>query len=171
MHAPQFQILPETPLDAAPIDALQAEAFGPGRFARAAFRLREGARAEPHLSFAAWYAKTAGRALIGSVRFTPVTLSGDEGLLLGPLVVRPDWKGRGCGIALMKRGMDEAAARGARWIVLVGDEPYYARVGFSRSVPGAIRFPGPVDPARILVRELVPGALDGASGELAGIPA
>ena len=50
--------------------------------------------------------------------------------------------------------------------MLVGDEPYYARVGFKRVPKGAIKMPGPADPARILAVELVEGALAGVSGEV-----
>ena len=62
----------------------------------------------------------------------------------------PDLRGRGIGIALMKHGIAAARALGHASIVLVGDEPYYVRVGFARLAPGRVRFPGPVDPARIL---------------------
>jgi predicted N-acetyltransferase YhbS len=49
-------------------------------------------------------------------------------------------------------------------VLLVGDEPYYARVGFAKLPPGLIALPGPVDPKRFLYLELKPGALDGVSG-------
>ena len=49
-------------------------------------------------------------------------------------------------------------------MLLVGDEPYYSRFGF-RNVPrGRISLPGPVDPERVLVCELVPGAFDDVRG-------
>ena len=53
-------------------------------------------------------------------------------------------------------------------MILVGDEPYYARMGFTRTPPGRILLPGPVDPARVLHVELVPGALEGVSGKVRG---
>ncbi len=49
-------------------------------------------------------------------------------------------------------------------MVLVGDEPYYGRAGFTRVPNGRIVMPGPVDPDRLLVAELAPGAFDGVSG-------
>lgn len=159
-----FSIAPERPEDAAGIDALHDIAFGPGRFARTAYRLREGLAPVPGLSFAAH----AGTRLIGSIRFFPVSLAGRPGLMLGPLAVHPDWKGRGCGLALMRAGIERARAEGHGWIVLVGDEPYYARAGFARLARGRIALPGPVDPDRMLALELVSGALDGAAGTLAG---
>jgi len=50
----------------------------------------------------------------------------------------------------------------------VGDEPYYARMGFKRAPPGRIVLPGPVDPARLLYCELQPGAFEGVSGKVRG---
>ena len=95
----------------------------------------------PELSFVA----VEDGVLRGSVRFWPVKVGGHESLLLGPLAVEPAQRGRGIGIALMQAGI-EAAHQGP-WgaILLVGDEPYYAKVGFSRLPPGRVKFPGPVD--------------------------
>jgi predicted N-acetyltransferase YhbS len=157
-----FRVAPERPEDAAAIDKLHEFAFGPGRFARTAYRMREGVPAIEALSFAAW---TQDR-LIGSVRFFPVALAGHAGLMLGPLVVDPAWKGRGVGLKLMQAGLEAARGLGRDWVILVGDEPYYARAGFRRVAEEQIRLPGPVDPARLLALELRAGALDGLSGVL-----
>jgi predicted N-acetyltransferase YhbS len=73
-------------------------------------------------------------------------------------------RGQGIGISLMQRGLEAARVAGAETVLLVGDEPYYAKVGFSRLPPGRIRFPGPVDPARVLGLSLKPGALLSLSG-------
>lgn len=73
---------------------------------------------------------------------------GHEELLLGPLAVRGADRGKGIGIALMQAGI--AAAQAGPWHLLVGDEPYYAKVGFARLPPGRVQFPGPVDQSRIL---------------------
>ena len=51
-------------------------------------------------------------------------------------------------------------------ILLVGDEPYYKRAGFARIAPGRVRFPGPVDRARILGLSLKDGALTALSGDV-----
>jgi predicted N-acetyltransferase YhbS len=136
----------ERPEDAPLVDALNAESFGPGRFARSAFRLREGVKADPQLSFIA----VEKAKLRGSVRFWPVVVGGTRALMLGPLAVQSDQRGRGIGIALMVRGLEEAKALGHKAVILVGDLPYYSRVGFQPIKPGKVRFPGPVDPHRIL---------------------
>ena len=66
----------------------------------------------------------------------------------------------------MERSLDAARAAGHTLVILVGDEPYYARVGFKRVPPGRLTMPGPVDPDRLLYCELVAGAFDGVSGTI-----
>jgi len=161
MTAP-FRIAPEHDGDDHAIEALHDLAFGPGRYARTAFRIREGAPHERDLAFVA----LSDERVIGSVRFTAVLVGRHPALLLGPLAVHPDWSGRGAGRALVSRGLEAARAAGHGLVVLVGDEPYYARFGFMRAPRGQILFPGPVDPDRVLVAELAPGALDRAHGPI-----
>ncbi len=152
----------ELPQDSAGIEALNAAVFGPGRFAKSAYRLREGVAPLAALSFVA----VEGGALRGSVRFWPIAIGGHPALLLGPLAVQPDQRGRGIGIALMMAGIEAAKAKGHEVMILVGDEPYYARVGFARLPPGRVKFPGPVDPARVLALSLQAGATLSLSGEV-----
>lgn len=162
-----WQVRLETAADAAEVAALNADSFGPGRFAKSAYRLREGVAPVAALSFVAMEKMPDGADVLrGSVRFWPIRVSGHEELLLGPLAVQSDQRGRGIGIALMQAGIG-AARRGAwRAILLVGDEPYYAKVGFSRLPPGRVKFPGPVDQNRILGLSLKAGELLTLSGEV-----
>jgi predicted N-acetyltransferase YhbS len=160
-----WTIRAETLHDHEGIEKLVDLAFGPGRFAKTAYRLREGVLADARLSFVAH--DSAGDSLWGSVRFWPITIGDTPALLLGPLAVVPKLRGRGIGISLMQHGIDAAAALdeyGA--IVLVGDEPYYAKVGFTRLPAGQVRFPGPVDLGRVLGLALKHGALESLSGEI-----
>lgn len=156
-----FEIRPETAADVPALNALSATAFGPGRFARSAYRVREGVAPAAELSLTGWQ---DGR-IRGGVRFTAIRI-GDRrgGLLLGPLVVDPSVAGQGCGKALLLEGIARARDAGFAFVLLVGDMPYYGRFGFRPAVPGTIRLPGPVDPARLLVLELAEGSLDGVSG-------
>jgi len=153
-------ILPETPEDAAAIDRLNARTFGPGRFAKSAYRIREGVPHQLDLSFTA----RVGTLLVGSVRLSPIVIGTMPALLLGPLTVEPPFRERGIGLQLIERALTEAKAKGHRLVVLVGDEPYYGKAGFRRIPKGQVTMPGPVDPARLLVAELVPGAFDGIGG-------
>jgi predicted N-acetyltransferase YhbS len=162
---PEIAIRPERPADAAAIDALQHAAFGPGAYARAAYRVREQAPHELALSFVV----ERDAALIASVRLTPIDIGGRAGFLLGPLVVDPAYKGLGHGRALVRRALEEARAAGHDYVVLVGDEPYYGPLGFACLPPRSVAMPGPVDPARLLVAELVPGAAAGLAGLMKGV--
>ena len=158
----EFEIRPERVEDGPLVEALNKESFGPGRFAKSAYRLREGVNPVAGLSFVAM----EEGELRGSIRFWPVTIGMEKSLLLGPLAVKSDRRGRGLGIALMKRGIEEARAQGHASIILVGDEPYYVRVGFAALPPGRIRFPGPVDQARVLGQSLKPNVLLTLAGEV-----
>jgi predicted N-acetyltransferase YhbS len=162
MNDLSLTILPETPQDEPAIERLHERTFGPGRYARTAFRIREGADHLMELSFTA----RIGTLLVGSVRLTPIRIGETPALLLGPLTVEPPFRQRGIGLALMQRALDEARARGHRLVALVGDEPYYAKAGFKRIPKGQVRMPGPVDPARLLVAELVEGAFAGVAGQI-----
>lgn len=167
MTQPAFVLRPEAESDSAAIEAVLDEAFGPGRHTRTAYRLREGVHDVSELAHVA----ESGGEVIGSLRYWPVLIGGShDALLLGPIGIRPDWQGRGAGLALMKRTLDLATARGHRLVVLVGDPPYYARVGFVRVPDGRVVMPGPVDPKRLLWLELVAGASDRVGGEMSRHP-
>lgn len=86
--------------------------------------------------------------------------------MLGPLAVDPSVKSAGIGSALMRHAIEEARRLGHGAILLVGDAPYYARFGFSADRTGSLAMPGPYERDRLLALELVPGALDCATGVL-----
>lgn len=155
-----FNLAPERPADAPLVSALIARAFGPGRYAKTAERLREGRTHIPELSFVAW----AGEEAVGCVRLWPIAVGGAEALLLGPFAVDEGARSAGVGAALIRRACEAAAAEGHRLILLVGDEAYYAPLGFAAAPARAVRLPGPVDQSRVLVRALGPGAAEGLAG-------
>lgn len=146
MTAIQPVYLNESPSHNSIIDRINEEAFGPGRFVRAAERVREQGPHDPRLSFIAIMDDT----VVGSVRLTPVMAGSVSGHLLGPLAVRPSYKNLGIGKELVRISVAEALRQGSEGVVLVGDAPYYCPLGFE-PVKAKIRFPGPVDAARILV--------------------
>lgn len=162
MTDPSITILHETPADALVIERLHERTFGPGRFARTAFRIREKIGHRLDLSFTA----RIGTLLVGSVWQTPIRIGETPALFLGPVTIEPPFRGRGIGRALIRRALDEASAKGHRLVVLVGDEPYYGRLGFRPIPKGAATMPGPVDPARLLVCELADGAFAGINGAI-----
>nr|CAE29829.1 GCN5-related N-acetyltransferase [Rhodopseudomonas palustris CGA009] len=158
----KLTILPESPNDAQAIERLHERTFGPGRFVLSAYRLREHVDHLPELSFTAWI----GTLLVGSVRQLPILVGDTSALLLGPLTVEPPFRSRGVGRLLLDRAISDARAQGHKLIVLVGDEPYYSRVGFKRIAKGRVTMPGPVDAARLLVLELAEGAFEGVGGAI-----
>jgi len=155
-------ILSETADDAEAIERLHERTFGPGRYARTAYRIREDIEHRLDLSFVA----RIGTLMVGSVRLSPVRIGATPALLLGPLTIEPPFRERGIGKALLERALEGARDKGHRLVVLVGDEPYYGRVGFKRIPKGVAIMPGPVDPARLLVAELVDGAFNGVTGPI-----
>lgn len=155
-----FTIRRETPADAAAVAALNDTVFGPGQFVRAAYRLREGVAPDPALSVVA---ELDGR-VVGSVRMTPILIGSRPAHLLGPLVVEPAHQNRGGGKALVAAAVTNAREAGRELILLVGDEPYYGPLGFRRVSTRDVVMPGPVDPQRLLVAELKPGAAEGLTG-------
>ncbi len=162
MNDISLAILPETADDAAAIERLHERTFGPGRYAKTAYRLREQVAHRLDVSFTA----RIGTLLVGSVRLSPVRIGDTKALLLGPLTVEPAFRERGVGQALIERALKAAKANGHRLVILVGDEPYYGKCGFKPIPPGRTVMPGPVDPARLLVAELDDGAFDGVSGPI-----
>jgi predicted N-acetyltransferase YhbS len=153
-------ILPEKADDALAVERLHERTFGPGRYAKSAYRIREGRGHVLDLSFTA----RIGSLLVGSVRLTPIHIGQTPALLLGPLTVEPPFRTRGVGSALIKRALKDAKAARHNLVVLVGDEPFYVKAGFKRIPKGQVKMPGPVDPARLLVAELKAGAFEGVSG-------
>jgi predicted N-acetyltransferase YhbS len=167
MDASNLDIRLEQLSDEPLLSALSAEAFGPGRFARSAYRIREGISPIASLCLTAW----RQGALVGGIRFTSIAVGGKEGgILLGPLVVDPAHSGQGIGRALIAAGLEGAKSQGFAFVLLVGDMPYYGRFGFIPVPPGQIALPGPVDLARVLALEIMPGVLGEMRGLVKGRP-
>ena len=114
-------VRPATPADLPSISDLHARTFGPGRFVRTAYRIREGADAiSPFCRVA-----LIGDRLVAAVKFTPILIGGKRAaLLLGPLAVDPAFANRGYGRGLVAKALDEARAAGSALVLLVGDESY-----------------------------------------------
>lgn len=155
-----WEIRSERAEDEAHIARLTEAGFGPGRYAKSAYRLREGVEPVAALNFVA----VENGVLRGSVRFWPIKVGEADLLLLGPLAVESAQRGRGIGISLMQRGIARAKDGVWRAILLVGDEPYYGRVGFTKIPAGRLHFPGPVDANRLLGLALKKGGLENLSG-------
>jgi predicted N-acetyltransferase YhbS len=154
--------MPEAPAHDIEIDEINAEAFGPGRFTRAAYKIREGGPHDRSLSFVAMN----GGQVIASVRMTPIAAGAGRAQMLGPLAVRPDFKNMGIGRKLVAMALAAAENSSEPAVILVGDEPYYGPLGFVRIPRGQIEMPRPVDLNRLLAHEIVPGAVAELTGEV-----
>ncbi len=139
------------------IHELTDRAFGPGRYVKTAERLREDSQPIPDLSFIAGH----GEKLVGSVRLWPVFVYDFEPnhyeplAFLGPIVVDPPHRGHGIGKALIGAAVEAAFAKGLRAVLLVGAQSFFTPFGFHKAED--IAMPGPVDPARVLIRYARPG--------------
>ena len=162
MNDISVSIQPEAADDAAAIERLHERTFGPGRYAKTAYRLREQVDHIRELSFTA----RIGTLLVGSVWLSPIRIGQTGALLLGPVTVEPAFRDRGVGQALIERALVEAKRKGHRLVILVGDEAYYEKCGFKRIPRGRAAMPGPVDPGRLLLAELAEGAFEGVSGPI-----
>ncbi len=156
-----FRIAEETPEDEYEVEYLLDLCFAPGRTALSSYRLREGVAKVSGLSLVA---RDEFDVLAGSISYWPILIgdTGHKALLLGPVAVHPIHQGEGLGAALINDSLARAEAAGWTRVVLVGDEPYYRRFGFTKA--DFLEMPPPTNPDRLLYRELAGGAFDGVSG-------
>lgn len=156
----------ESPADETEVEMLLDTCFAPGRMALSSYRLRDGV---PRVRDLCLLVRDDYGSIAGSIRYWPIRIGTHEGkgwpaLLLGPVAVHPIWQGAGIGGALILESLSRARALGWQRVVLVGDEPYYRRFGFTRELAKQLDYPPPTNPNRLLARELVPGSMAGVSG-------
>ena len=154
--APALTLVNETPAHGAAIEALLIRAFGPGRFAKVSERVREFADFAPELSFV----QVEDGRVLGSVRMWRVACGDQPIVFLGPLAVEESERKHGLGALLVERACAAAQAAGEAAVVLVGDMPFFGRLGFV--IATDVVLPGPVDPRRVLGRRFAPIELSGA---------
>lgn len=171
-RAAMATILPLTAVEPALIEELLDAAFGPDRFGRTAYAIREGMDWLPGLSFAAldeddW--------LVGTIQLWPVALTNPQGrahplLMVGPVAVMPGRQGEGFGKALIATALGAISTEAPLPQMLIGDLDYYGQWGFSAEHTRGWRCPGPWDPARLLARSDDPSHLprDGLLGPWTG---
>ena len=158
----RLRLLRERPRDGEAIDEMTAAAFGPDRFHKTVYRLREEVPPIRDLCFVALDQK--GR-MVASIRNWPILINERwPAVLLGPLAIAPELRGLGYGKALMWHSMAQSRMLGHSRIILVGDPEYYNQFGFRRDLALNIQLPGWVEERRFLALELVAGAMIGVHG-------
>lgn len=170
----------ESPDDVDEVEALFDLAFAPGRAALSSYRLRDGVAPEAPLCL---IARDDYWVVVGAIRYWPIVIADPSApglaaerrsrpaLLLGPVAVHPTRQGEGLGAVLIQTSLERAAAAGWERVLLIGDEPYYRRFGFSRALAEGVAFPPPTNPRRILAKELTPDAMADVRGEARRIDA
>lgn len=162
MDTPVTTLIPLADIDPAQIEDVLDRAFGPDRFGRTAYKVREGTEWLPALSFAAL---DADGELAGTIQVWPVALTDPDGrrhpmLMVGPVAVIPERQGEGFGQALMLAMLGALDERAPLPQVLIGDAEYYGRFfGFVATPTGGWSLPGPWEPHRLLVRAANPALL------------
>lgn len=153
----------EKPDDVFEVEALFDLCFAPGRTALSSYRLRDDVAPVAGLCH---IMRDDYDILAAAIRFWPIRIgeSGSAALLLGPIAVHPTRQGEGLGASIIGNALLAAEDAGWSRVLLIGDEPYYARFGFTRDLAQGLEFPPPTNPDRLLARELVPGAMEGVTG-------
>ena len=133
------------------IEKLLDEAFGPGRYARTAYRYRE----KHNLISEYSYIYQDNKQLLASISFSQIFINNiNKGLLLGPLAVKPGHVGKGYGVTLVETTIKLIKkSKKYSFIVLVGDIDYYRRFNF-KQISQPLNLVGPVNPNRVLILSL-----------------
>ena len=154
----------ETPADVAAVREVNRLAFERPNEASLVDAIRASDAFLPDLSLVA----DDGGRVVGHVLFTRIGIRTDgelvPALALAPIAVHPERQREGIGTQLIRRGLDEAQRQGERIVIVVGHPDYYPRFGFVPARARGLEIPFPVPDGVFLVRELVPGALDGLRG-------
>ncbi|MEC3862038.1 N-acetyltransferase [Mesobacterium sp. TK19101] len=159
-----FVLKNETAEDWWEVEALYDTCFAPGRTALSSYRLREDV--SPVVALCR-IARDETGILGGAIRYWPVLVGRVPVLLLGPVAVHPTAQGEGLGAALIRDTLARAAELGHERVLLVGDEPYYRRFGFTKL--HGVEMPPPTNPDRVLGYEVVDGAWQDVTGEVTRI--
>jgi predicted N-acetyltransferase YhbS len=163
------ELLPLMKLDTQSVEDLLDAAFGPDRFGRTAYRIRQGLQPVDALSFAL----QGDDGLIGVIQCWPVAHHGADGritnlVMVGPVAVRPDIQGGGHGRALMDKMVESAQAQADGALMMIGDPEYYGRFwGFNADATGAWDLPGPFEQRRLLGLEVNGHRLPAGAGMIA----
>ena len=113
--------------------------------------------------------------IIGQNIFMRASIAADDGrsipiLTMGPICIAPELKRQGYGKVLLDYSLEQAAKLGAGAVCFEGNIDFYGKSGFTHASRFGIRYhglPEGEDASFFLCKELIPGYLDGITGEYA----
>lgn len=134
-------------------------------------QLRKDAAFVPELDFV----MEMGEQIIGQNMFMKAEIQADDGrkisiMTMGPICIVPDLKRKGYGKILLDYSLEKAKELGCGAICMEGNIDFYGKSGYRRASEFGIRYYGLTedeDASFFLCRELIPGYLDGITGEYA----
>ena len=119
-------VRPERPSDLAAMHAVHAASFP----TTAEARVVDALRTAHHLVVS--LVAVEHDEVVGHVAFSPVRVAGTTaGVGLGPVAVLPAHRRRGVAERLIREGLAQCEAKGARFAVVLGEPAYYRRFGFA----------------------------------------
>ena len=113
--------------------------------------------------------------IIGQNVFVKANIKTDDGrvipiMTMGPICIAPIYKRQGYGKILLDYSLEKAAEFGAGALCFEGNIDFYGKSGFTYASDFGIRYhglPEGEDASFFLCKELIPGYLDGITGEYA----
>ena len=176
MNSQNIVIRRETADDRHAVENLVREAFWnvyrPGCFEHFVLhKLRDDSAFVPELDFV----MEKDGVLIGQNVFMRARIKFDGGrelpiMTMGPICVAPECQRRGYGKLLLDYSLEKAAELGCPALCFEGNIDFYGKSGFACASEFGIRYhglPEDADASFFLCKELIPGYLNGVSGEYA----
>ena len=113
--------------------------------------------------------------LIGQCIYMHATIKADDGsvvpiITMGPIGIHPEYKRQGYGKALLDHSLSRAVEMGFGAVCFEGNIGFYGKSSFTYASDFGIRYhglPEGEDASFFLCKELIPGYLDGITGEYA----
>ena len=111
--------------------------------------------------------------IIGQNVFVEAVINADDGreipiMTMGPVCIKPELKRKGYGKMLLDYSLEQAASMGCGALCFEGNIDFYGKSGFREASEFGIRYhglPEGEDASFFLCRELIPGYLEGVTGE------
>ena len=176
MNKNDYLIRLETPADHAEVEYLVRESFWnvyrPGCLEHYVLHcLRKDKKFVPELDFVM---EKDGR-IIGQNIFVKAVICADDGryipiMTMGPICIANNLKRKGYGKILLDYSIEKAKEMGVGALCFEGNIDFYGKSGFTYASEYGIRYhglPKDADSSFFLCKELIPGYLDGVTGEYA----